>query len=130
MAKRRTTETQAPVNAIANTLHDMEDMPAFSRETQFAPGRQWAFDIAWPTLMVALEYEGNTWAQTNGENAKSKFSRHTVGAGYRGDVDKYNTAASLGWLVIRVTADMVRDLAYLDPLLTAIYTRQILLMEG
>ena len=116
MARRKTDKTVAPVNELVTQLLDIDDLPAFVRELPFAPGRRWAFDIAWPDLMVALEYEGNTWVAGG--------SRHTTGLGYRLDVDKYNEASILGWCVIRVTSDMVRDLSYLDPLLRAIYIRQ------
>lgn len=61
--------------------------------------RRWRFDFAWPDKKVALEIEGGTWSR----------SRHTTGAGYRNDCYKYNTAATLGWCVIRATTDMVKD---------------------
>jgi hypothetical protein len=104
------------VNRIADYLHSLEDVPPFTREHYFAIGRRWAFDLAWPMLKVALEYEGNTWVAGG--------SRHNTGAGFRSDVDKYNHAAMLGWCVIRVTADMVRDLAYLDTLIPALMARE------
>jgi hypothetical protein len=45
--------------------------------------------------MVALEVEGGVW--TGG--------RHTRGAGFLKDVEKYNRAAVLGWRLLRVTPD-------------------------
>lgn len=109
MAKRKSEKTQAPVNQLVGDLLSMApDVPPFIREYPFAPGRQWAFDVAWPDLMVACEYEGNTWVP--GE------SRHTTGIGYHADVIKYNEAAVLGWSVIRVTADMLRDGTYVNQL--------------
>lgn len=56
------------------------------------------FDFAWPELMLAVEVEGGTWA--NG--------RHSRGAGYARDCDKYNQAQLAGWIIIRVTSDMLR----------------------
>lgn len=40
---------------------------------------------------VAVEIEGGTFAG----------GRHTRGVGFRGDLEKYNTAALKGWLVLR-----------------------------
>lgn len=56
------------------------------------------FDFAWPFLELALEVEGGTWA--NG--------RHSRGVGYTNDVKKYNAAQLAGWVVIRVTTDMIK----------------------
>lgn len=87
------------------------DLPAPVREYRFAPGRRWRFDLAWPERALAVEVEGGTWSG----------GRHTRPAGFRGDVEKYNSAALMGWAVLRVTADMVRDgsaLALLEQALT------------
>ena len=70
----------------------------FQREHRFHPTRRWRFDLAWPDLLVACEVEGGTW---NG-------GRHTRGSGFEGDCEKYNAAALLGWLVIRVTGKMIK----------------------
>lgn len=85
------------------------------RECYFAIGRAWRFDLAWPEWMIAVEYEGASWVQGGAHNS---------GGGYRSDVDKYNEAAALGWCVIRVTADMVRDMAFLAPVLMAMELRK------
>jgi hypothetical protein len=55
--------------------------------------RKWRFDFAFPCSLVALEVEGGVW--TGG--------RHTRGSGFVKDIEKYNTAATLGWLVLRTT---------------------------
>lgn len=60
----------------------------FARETF---DRDWRFDFAFPDAMLAVEVEGGAW--TNG--------RHTRGAGFAGDCDKYNAATMLGWRVLR-----------------------------
>lgn len=100
---------------MVDALSRMEGIPPFVREHYFAAGRAWAFDIAWPDFMMAVEYEGNTWV--------GGYSRHTTGMGYRLDVTKYNEAASLGWCVIRITSDMVRDFSYIDVIVTALLVR-------
>jgi len=69
------------------------------REHRFHPKRKWRFDFAWPAQRVACEVEGGTWAG----------GRHTRGSGFEADCEKYNEAAVLGWLVVRVTNNMVAD---------------------
>lgn len=85
-------------------------LPGPVSEYRFAPPRRWRFDLAWPEFMVALEIEGGVW----------KYGRHNRGKGYIGDMEKYNNATLLGWRVIRVTHDQLRDgtaLRYLEQLL-------------
>lgn len=71
--------------------------PEPERELKFHPGRRWRFDFAWPDRNLAVEVEGGIWS--NG--------RHTRGAGFEADCEKYNTALVNGWRVIRVTAKMI-----------------------
>lgn len=72
-------------------------LPLPVSEHRFDETRRWRFDYAWPELHVALEVEGGIW--THG--------RHTRGAGYLADLEKYSTAAAMGWAVIRVTPDQL-----------------------
>lgn len=76
-------------------------LPVPEPEYRFAPPRLWKFDLAWPGLMVAAEYEG--MARKGGK------SRHTTLTGYSNDAEKYNEAALLGWLVVRVTVLHVKS---------------------
>ena len=76
-----------------------EGLPEPVLEHRFHEERQWRFDYAWPEARVAFEREGGTWGS----------SRHTSGEGYRNDCEKYSEAALAGWVVIRATADMLRD---------------------
>lgn len=62
-------------------------------EYKFLPDRKFKFDFAIPELMIALEVEGGIW--TGG--------RHTRPVGFKKDMEKYNLAASNGWLVLRTT---------------------------
>lgn len=66
-------------------------IPMPVREHRFHATRKWRFDFAWPDKLVALEVEGGVWSQ----------GRHTRGSGFIADMEKYNTAASLWWLVLR-----------------------------
>lgn len=72
-------------------------LPTPEREYRFAAPRRWRFDFAWPDRMIALETEGGTWSG----------GRHTRGAGFEADCEKYNEATILGWRVLRVTAGQV-----------------------
>ncbi len=68
-------------------------------EHRFAPPRRWRFDRAHVTARIAIEIDGGTH---NG-------GRHVTGAGYTRDCEKLNTAAARGWLIFRLTSDMLRD---------------------
>lgn len=74
---------------------------------ELSPPRQWRFDFAWPEEKIALEVEGGIYSG----------GRHVRGKGYAGDMEKYSTAATLGWRLVRVqprqlctdgTVDMLR----------------------
>jgi very-short-patch-repair endonuclease len=67
------------------------------REFTFCAGRRWRFDFAWADSKLAVEIEGGTWSG----------GRHTSGAGYAKDLEKYNRAVLLGWRVLRFTTAMV-----------------------
>ena len=91
--------------------------PYFTREYRFHPVRKWRFDFAWPEYKIALEIEGGVWL-----TGKRK-SRHLTGKGFTQDIIKYNEAACLGWIVIRVTPDQVKDnlaLYWLDQIMTRV----------
>jgi hypothetical protein len=81
-------------------------LPVPEREYRFHPTRRWRFDFAWPDHLIACEVEGGTWAG----------GRHTRGAGFERDCEKYNEACLLNWRVFRVTGAMVRDGRALDVL--------------
>lgn len=94
---------------IFNSLLLSIGAPAATPEFKFHPTRQWAFDYAWPDKKIALEVEGGVF--TNGA--------HTRGPHFMSDMEKYNTAALLGWTVVRTvpkelltskTAEMIRQL--------------------
>ena len=65
------------------------------KEYKFHPVRKWRFDYAFTKYLVAVEVDGGVW--TGG--------RHINPAGYINDMEKLNTAASMGWLVLRITTD-------------------------
>ena len=63
------------------------------REHRFHPDRLWRFDYAIPSLRIAIEIDGGVWI--NG--------RHNRASGYLGDMEKFNAAATLGWVVLKFT---------------------------
>jgi hypothetical protein len=73
-------------------------------EYRFHPVRRWRFDYAWPSKFVALEVEGGIYVQ----------GRHTRGAGFKNDMEKYNEAAAMGWRLLRFTPSELKTLATLE----------------
>lgn len=78
---------------IFNALLREHTLPTPHAEYRFHPTRKWRFDYAWVNSKVALEVEGAVW--TGG--------RHTRGAGFLKDIEKYNNATALGWRILRCT---------------------------
>lgn len=65
------------------------------RSLRFDQERRWRFDFAWPARMIAAEVESSTAAQKSA-------------ALYRNELEKYNTAALLGWRVFRFSPQDVK----------------------
>ena len=84
-------------------------LPAFEREVFFAQqiGRKWRFDFAWRFCMVAVEIEGIVMRKVNG--IWQMGGAHGSIKGFKEDCIKYNTAALLGWTVLRFEQSMVRS---------------------
>lgn len=80
------------------------------KEHRFYKPRRWRFDYAIPAHKIAVEVEGGVW--TGG--------RHIRPQGFLGDIEKYNTAALLGWRVFRTTPDKLLSNSTLLLLKTAI----------
>lgn len=84
--------------ALAQELKWLK-LPQPEREYVFARPRKWRFDFAWPTVKLAVEVEGGIYVT----------GRHSRGAGFEADCEKYNEAALHDWLVLRVTPDQIKD---------------------
>lgn len=69
------------------------------REFKFHHKRRWRFDFAIPELKIAIEKEGGLWVG----------GRHNRAAGFIADMEKYNTAASMGWIVLRATPQNINS---------------------
>lgn len=93
----------------AELIRKMEDagLPIPETEYVFHAERKWRFDFSWKKhgRLVACEFEGGIWMQT--ETGRSKGHAHPNR--FLSDCEKYNEAALYGWLVIRVTPEMVED---------------------
>ena len=81
------------------------------KEHKFHPVRKWRFDYAIPDYKIALEVEGGVW--TGG--------RHTSPKGFLGDIEKYNTATLMGWIVLRTTPDELMTAKTMDILKSAVF---------
>jgi hypothetical protein len=71
-----------------------------SVEVRFDKKRKWRLDFYFPTeVPLAVEVEGGGWVQ----------GRHTRGAGFQADIDKYNALTLAGIRLLRVTPQMVKS---------------------
>lgn len=68
--------------------------PAYQREFEFHEHRRWRFDFCFPTLALAIEYDGAV---------------HRTKERFKADLDKYNCAQLEGWLVLRFGRRQVND---------------------
>jgi len=92
----------------------MAGLPVPTPEYLFARSmkRRWRFDWAFVEQQVAVEVEGGAFMVGGG--------RHTRGAGFVRDLEKYNHATILGWRVLRVTPQQITNwkaLTYVERLL-------------
>lgn len=83
------------VDLFLNYLQQQFPQAEVVKELQFHPDRKWRFDYAFPSRKVAIEIDGAIWT----------LGRHNRPRGYLNDIEKLNTAASMGWLVLRFSTD-------------------------
>ena len=76
----------------------------YVREKMLIPGRRFRFDFLFPRHWLVAEIEGGTWSG----------GRHTTGAGFHKDCEKYNLALEHGYRVLRFTSTMVSNRTALD----------------
>lgn len=82
-------------------------------EYQFHPKRKWRFDYAIPSHKIAIEVEGGIWID----------GRHNRASGFLKDMEKYNTAAVLGWRLLRCTPQNLLTSETLQMVAAAIKTQ-------
>lgn len=101
MAKTKVvSNTASPIDLFQKLI--MTEVPGVEvvKEHIFHWTRKWRFDYAIPELKVAIEIDGAVW----------DYGRHNRPQGYINDMEKLNTAASMGWLVLRfTTADRLKS---------------------
>lgn len=71
------------------------DGPQLEREYRFDPARKWRSDFVHLPTRTLIEIEGGIFMRGGG--------RHSRGAGYASDAEKYLEAVLAGWRVIRLT---------------------------
>jgi hypothetical protein len=91
-------------------------------------GREWRYDIAYlAPYCVAVEWEGGTFGEqiTDVEGVVHRVvkSRHTNPIGFAEDCRKYNTAAVLGWAVLRTNDKLLADRSIYAHVLAALRAR-------
>jgi very-short-patch-repair endonuclease len=96
--------SKLPPNDIFTAICGKNNGVECVKEHLFHPTRKWRFDYAIPSHKIAIEVDGGVWV--NG--------RHNRPAGYLKDLDKFNAAASMGWLVLKFTPDELLKSATLD----------------
>lgn len=89
------TTASEKVDLFLNYLQQQFPQAEVVKELQFHPDRKWRFDYAFPSRKVAIEIDGAIWT----------LGRHNRPRGYLNDMEKLNTAASMGWLVLRFSTD-------------------------
>ena len=89
-----TSEGEELLDLLLRSLLPEFRYAAYQREYRFHRRRRWRFDFAFPSLMLAIEYEGSF------HRTKERFAP---------DMDKYNTAQIEGWVVLRFGRKQLND---------------------
>jgi len=101
----------------AAVILERAGLKGFEREVRFHPERRWRFDLAHRAAMVAVEIEGmNCYAAHPG--------KHRSVEGYSADLEKYNSAALGGWMVLRFTTRQMNDGTMVDLVRRALERRR------
>ena len=105
-AMRRARRTAAnPVDLLVFQCKAAK-LPEPKREYRFHATRRWRFDVAFFSRcewedhpMLAVEVDGGVYVQ----------GRHSRGAGIEADMEKYAEAMMLGWRILRVTPQQLKN---------------------
>ena len=68
------------------------------KEYKFCPTRRWKADFCLTEHKIIIEQEGGIWSG----------GRHTNPSGFIGDMEKYNEAVALGFVVLRFSPQDLR----------------------
>ncbi|MCH7389539.1 DUF559 domain-containing protein [Acinetobacter dispersus] len=98
--RKRKPKQQEPSEGELILMRDLRALGiCFEHEYKFHPTRKWRADFLISDTKILIEVEGGIWSQ----------GRHTRGAGYIGDMEKYNAAAILGFQVLRFSTQQVKS---------------------
>lgn len=104
---RETKVNKEYLETLLNRQIEDEGLIAPHRQYKFHNGRRWKFDFAWPGVLggdrfhsFAVEVDGGLWLKRGG---------HTTGRGVTADREKDAASLAHGWVVLRVTPEMVKD---------------------
>jgi len=109
-APRRKRDVASNLELDLLTQLRLHRIVGYTMEFKFHPTRRWRFDFCWVLKGVAVEVEGGTWSG----------GRHTTGAGFEKDCEKYNAAMLMGYRVFRFTGAMIRDGRAINTILEAL----------
>ncbi|MBU3817713.1 DUF559 domain-containing protein [Acinetobacter baumannii] len=99
--KKRRSAKQAREPSVGEVLlatHLRASKISFEQEYKFHPERKWRADFLITGTKILIEVEGGIWSG----------GRHTRGKGYIGDMEKYNSAAMMGFTVLRFSTEQVK----------------------
>lgn len=80
-------------------LSQENGLPCPQPEFRFDAKRRWRFDYAWEDEKVALEIVGGVWIRGHHSRGKDQIA----------DMEKFNEAQILGWLVLQATPQQVNS---------------------
>ena len=87
--------------ALRFLRHWTPQLPMPEYEHRFHPVRKWRFDLAWPSIKLAVEFQGGNFVAGG----------HNRGAHQASDYDKLNEAQRLGWIVLQFGTVQMKDAA-------------------
>ncbi|HAV5501241.1 TPA: DUF559 domain-containing protein [Acinetobacter baumannii] len=98
--RRSAKQTREPsVGEVLLATHLRVCKIGFEQEYKFHPKRKWRADFLITGTKILIEVEGGIWSG----------GRHTRGRGYIGDMEKYNSAAMMGFTVLRFSTEQVKS---------------------
>ena len=87
-----------------NILLNRETGLLWLPEHQFCTSRKWRADHACVQIRTIIEVDGGIWTR----------GRHSRGAGKEADNIKLNTAAALGWYVLRYSTAQFASMEWIE----------------
>ena len=80
-------------------------------EFRFTDNRMWRVDFAIPSHLIAIEVEGGRFKKRSYTDKKTGMELHTTGGrhnsgkGFQNDMEKYNSLACKGYILLRTTPE-------------------------